>query len=335
LNSRAGALARFLPRQMSSTQSIWSKIMKKVILLCTSLCAMVLLISSSPVRAQNVAWVAPNGLDSNVCSQTAPCGSFQGAINKGSVSQINCLASGSYGHFTITASITVDCGAGNIGEVVVSGGDAITINTTSAATIVLRHLALNGLHFGFFGINATSFSSGTLIVEDCMIHGFDFSSQVGIDFSPTSGRGLLQVSNSQIFDNGTGVVVGPASGQIASVTLNRVELVANAFDGLFLGGAGVVAGTMRDSVVGENGQTGVLAEAGQVFFTVEESSIVDNLVNGIQTNSAGSAIKVAASTIGGNGTGVLASSGSIVSFGNNQISDNGADGNFTSTKALK
>jgi hypothetical protein len=78
-----------------------------------------------------------------------------------------------------------------------------------------------------------------------------------------------------------------------------------------------------------------LAEAGQVFFTVEESSIVDNLVNGIHTNSAGSAIKVAASTIGGNGTGVLASSGSIVFFGNNQISDNGNDGNFTSTKPLR
>ena len=57
--------------------------------------------------------------------------------------------------------------------------------------------------------------------------------------------------------------------------------------------------------------------------------------HGIQSASAGSSVKVGASTIGGNGTGVLASSGSIVSFGNNQISDNGSDGNFTSTKALK
>ena len=92
---------------------------------------------------------------------------------------------------------------------------------------------------------------------------------------------------------------------------------------------------MRDSIVGENGNSGVVAQSSQVFFTVEESSIVDNLVNGIQTNSAGSAIKVAASTIGGNGTGVLASAGSIVSFGDNHMSDNGSDGNFTSTIALK
>jgi hypothetical protein len=317
---------------MSSTQSIWSKIMKKVVLLCTSLCAMVLLFSAGPARAQFALWVSPSGNDSNSCFETSPCLTFQGAINKGNVIQINCLTSGSYGTFTITASITVDCGSGNVGNIISSNTHGIQITTTSAATIVLRHLSLNGIGATSDGIHLSSFSSGTLIVEDCMIHGY---SGDGIDFSSTSGRGLLQVSNSQIFGNGSGIAVSQPSGQIASVTLNKVELVANALFGLGFGGSGVVAGTMRDSVVGENGDTGVLAFAGQVFFTIEESSIVDNLVNGIRTNSAGSAIKVGSSTIGGNGTGVLASAGSIVSFGNNQISDNGSDGTFTSTKALK
>ncbi len=165
-----------------------------------------------------------------------------------------------------------------------------------------------------------------------MIYGYH--NGFGIFFEPASGRGLLQVSNSQVFDNVTGIGVIAAGSQIASVTLNRVELVANSADGLGFGG-NVVAGTMRDSVAGENGNSGLVTSASQVFFTVEESSIVDNLVNGIQTNSAGSVVKVAASTIGGNGTGILASSGSIVSFGDNHISDNGSDGNFTSTKALK
>jgi hypothetical protein len=72
-----------------------------------------------------------------------------------------------------------------------------------------------------------------------------------------------------------------------------------------------------------------------VFFTVEESSIVDNLVNGIQTNSANAYVNVGASTIGGNSTGVLASSGSLISFGNNQMSANGTNGNFTSTTGLR
>jgi hypothetical protein len=309
--------------------------MRKIILVCASLFTMVLSISASPVLAQSVLWVSATGSDGNACSQAAPCLTFQGAINKGSVSQINCLSSGSYGPITITAPITIDCGTGNVGNIVSSSGSGITINTSATATIILRHLALNGLsaNSAVEGIFASSFFGGTLIIEDCMIHGYHGG--FGIVFEPTNGRGLLQVSNSQIFDNVNGIQVAPDSGQIASVTLNRVELVANTGDGLVLAGQGVVAGTMRGSVVGENGVSGVVANASQVFFTVEESSIVDNLVNGIQTNSAGSIVNVGASTIGGNGTGVKATSGSLISFGNNQMSTNATNGSFTSTTPLQ
>ena len=119
--------------------------MRKLILLGTLLCAMVLSISASPSRAQNVLWVFSAGNDANPCTQVNPCATFQGAISKGSVSQINCLNSGNYGAFTITASITVDCGTGNVGNVAVGAGNAITISAASAATIVIRHLSLNGL----------------------------------------------------------------------------------------------------------------------------------------------------------------------------------------------
>src|SRR5260221_4292965 len=110
--------------------------MRTVVLLCTVLCEMVLTISASPVRAQAVLWVSAKGSDANACVVTAPCASFQGAINKGGVSQINCLTSGNYLPFTVTASIIIDCGTGNIGNVFVnvSGYTAITINTTAAAT---------------------------------------------------------------------------------------------------------------------------------------------------------------------------------------------------------
>jgi hypothetical protein len=303
--------------------------MRKPIMVCTSLCAMVLFISASPARAQNALWVSPTGNDINACTPSAPCATFQGAINKGSVSQINCLASGNYGQASITASITIDCGTGNMGNIV-QNANAITISA-GAATVILRHLSLNGLG-GAAGIQTTSFS-GTLIIEDCMIHGYH--NGPGIFFAPTGGRGLLQVSNSQIFDNSDGIVVQPSSGQIASVTLNGVELIANLGIGLNFNGAGVVAGTMRNSVAGENGTSGVVANAGQVFFTVEESSIVDNLTAGIVTKSPGSIVNVASSTIGGNGTGVGAISGSIISFGDNHMSTNATNGNFTSTTPLQ
>jgi hypothetical protein len=284
--------------------------------------------------AQIVAWVGPSGSDTGTtCDQTAPCATFQYAVgNVSGVTQINCLGSGNYGAVTITASIIIDCGTGNVGTVSISGpATAIAINTNSAVTVVLRHLSLNGNSMVGTGISGGLFS-GTLIVADCLIQGFNGS---GLDFEPSGGRGLLQVSNSEFFDNQVGIGVIPASGQIASMMLNRVELVGNSVTGLALQGSGVIAGTMRKSLAADNGNYGVYANASQVYFTVEESSVVDNLTVGILTDSAGAVVNVGASTIGGNGTGVLASSGSIISFGNNQTSANGSNGSFSSTAALQ
>jgi hypothetical protein len=315
---------------MSSTQSIWSKIMRKIILLCASLFTMALLFSAGPARAQNVLWVSATGNDASGCGQTTPCATFQGAYNKGSVSQINCLSSGTYGPIVITTSLTIDCGTGNVGNIV-SG--TITINASSAVTVVLRHLSLNGLGSAGNGILAF-ISSGSLTVEDCTVQNY---TGAGIGFEPSSGRGLLQVSNSQVINNGFGISVLPENGQIASVTLNRVEVSGNGNTGLSLAavGTGVVAGTMRDSLVASNATDGVLTSATQVFFTVEESSIIANLSNGIHAFSAGSNLNVTASTISGNGTGIKATQGSIVSFGNNTLNGNGSDGAFTSTTSLK
>ena len=305
--------------------------MRKLVLLCASLCSMVLLFAVSPVRAQSVLWVAASGNDANACGQTTPCATFQGAINKGGVAQVRCLTSGNYGVVSsITGSITIDCGTGNVGTVSATSNSAINIATSSAATIVLRHLSLNGNNSASFGIVTNPFASGTLVIEDCTIQGFG----EGIAFSPSLGRGFLQVSDSRIFNNAFGIDIQPANNQIASVALNRLELTGNTLDGLFLGGS-IVAGTMRDSLVAGNARNGVFALATQVFFTVEESSIVANLTAGIETHSAGTVVNVGASTIGGNGTGVLPTAGSLISFGNNQMSANGANGNFTSTTALR
>jgi hypothetical protein len=307
---------------------------RKLIPLWTSLCAMLLLMSARPVHAQAVLWVASNGNDSNVCSQASPCLTFQGAVNKGNVAQINCLTSGDYGPVFIQASITIDCGTGNIGIIENGDATAVIINTAVPATIVLRHLSMNGLgspNNGFQGISAL-IPSGTLVVEDCTIQGYANSD--GIQFLPFGGRGLLQVSNTQIVNNAGGIVVRPGSGQIASVTLSGVAMVANSSVGLVLTGTGIVAGTMRDSIVGENAY-GVYVDATQAFFTIEESSVIANVTAGIHTQSAGAVLNVGASTIGANAVGVDPQAGSIISFGNNQFSANAADGNFTGTKALK
>jgi hypothetical protein len=320
-------------------------IMKMLMLICGSLLAMAFSTATTPVHAQTLGWVSSNGSDANNCSQTSPCATFAGVIGKGGFSQINCLGSGNYGALnaatlSITSSIIIDCGEGNVGEMQIStiagGNAAININASSALTVVLRHLSLNGSGVsgsGTYGIFTQSFPSGTLIVENCTIHGFGAG---GIEFDPSLGRGTLVVSNSLLYGNGgESIKVAPSSGQIASVAIDGVKII-NGADGLSLEGAGVVAGTIRHSLVGLNSNVGIFVSAtGGVFFSVEESTIVDNLQQGIRTTSAAAIVNVGASTIGGNGTGVRSDAGSIISFGNNQMSANGSNGTFTSTTALQ
>jgi hypothetical protein len=306
--------------------------MRKIVLLCA-----MLLLSANPVLAQigPALWVSATGSDANACSQAAPCATFQGAINKGGAAQINCLTSGNYGAFTVNRTLVVDCGTGNIGNILVSTQvSAITITATFGITVTLRHLSLNGLGAtALHGIDASSFFGGTLIVEDCTIH--DFTDGNGIFFSPTSSRGLLQVSNTQLYNNNWGIFVSPSSGQIATLSLSNIEVLTGDNGGVALTGNGVVAGAMRDSIVGGAQDHGVFSNAGQAFFTIQNSMIIANIGPGITTQSSGSFINVGSSTIGANGTGVLATSGSIISFGNNQMSVNGTDGSFTSTATLK
>ena len=167
-----------------------------------------------------------------------------------------------------------------------------------------------------------------------MIQGFNTTSSYGIGFSTSGGRGQLQVSNSQIFNNTGGIAVFPSNGQIDSVTLSGVELIINSAYGLVLTGSGVVAGTMRNSTVGENAY-GVYVDAPQAYFSILDSTVVANPTAGIYNQSAGAIINVGTTAIGANGVGVDINGGTIISFGNNQFSANGIDGFFTSTKALK
>jgi hypothetical protein len=290
------------------------------------------LISVIPARAQNVLWVSPGGNDGNVCSQLAPCLTFQGAINKGSVSQINCLASGNYGVITITSSITIDCGSGNVGNIAATTTRSITINAASTVNVVLRHLSLNGFGTAFNGIITTGSFAGSLTIEDCAFQGY---AGAAIGFQPNNGRGLLQVSNTQLANNGFAISANPMNNQIASVILNRVVISGSGVNGITLEGAGTVVGTMRDSVVASSATEGIVASASQVFFTIESSSIIANLANGIHATTAGSNLNVTGSTISGNIRGVNATAGSIVSFGNNTLNGNATDGAFTSTTTLK
>ena len=321
---------------------------------------------TAPACAQATrTWISGVGSDSNPCSRTAPCKTWAGAIGVTAAGgEIDALDPGGFGAVTITQSITLDGGGGQVADVLVSGTSGIVIAAAANDVVTIRNVRFQGLlgngsNPGSAGTNGIQINTaGSVLVENCVIENFaqnginntptsggtkltvkntilSNNASAGISFQPQNGRGLLEVSDSEIFGNQSGIVAQPTIGQIASVTLDQVKLTGNTQNGLVLGGAGVVAGTMRNSVAGSNTLDGVLANADQVFFTVEEFSIVANLSSGIHANSAGTNLNVTASTISGNGTGVKATSGSIVSFGNNTLNGNGSDGAFTSTAALK
>jgi hypothetical protein len=307
------------------------KVMKPLMFLCALLYAVGFFVVASPAYATNSqSFVASSGSDSNACTQAAPCLTFGHAIGQTSAGgEIDCLSGGNFGPVTITQSITIDCGEGQAGTASSNGEASITLNTSSSTVIIIRNLNLNGFGAPSYGIDTQSFPGGTLIIQHCTIKNFG---GYGINFAPSSGRGVMQISDTAISNNQYGVLVNPASNVIASVVFDRVEITGSAGGGaaaIAFEGNGTIAGTLRQSLIAENGSYGVYTSAAAVYFTVEETSIVDNLVYGIVSLSSGTNFEVGASTIGGNGTGVSAQSGTIYTFGNNQISANGSNGSFT------
>src|SRR6478752_10655610 len=82
-----------------------------------------------PANAQATrTWVSGVGDDANPCSRTAPCKTFAGAISKTAVGgEINALDPGGYGTVTITKSITIDGGGGQVASILASGTNGIVI----------------------------------------------------------------------------------------------------------------------------------------------------------------------------------------------------------------
>jgi len=305
----------------------------------TSLCAMALIVAGTSAYGQ--AFVSSTGNDANTCTEAAPCLTFQRALTQTVAGgSITCLNTGQYSSttLTITQSVTIDCHDGNSGRMDLSssGTIAVNIDATSAVHVTLRHLSLVGTS-GSSGVVTTGFPPGSsLTIQESYIDGFG-GSGFGVSFTPTgTGRSSLSISNSSLSGNGVAVSVAPPSGMITSVLFTGSGMGGSTNDGLDLAGAGVTAGDMRGCTVADNNGNGFTgSSAGGVYFTIEGSTFSANLGVGIETNSAAASVDVAASTIGGNGTGVKSLSGLLTSFGDNHISANGVNGTFTNTIPLQ
>jgi hypothetical protein len=293
---------------------------------------LVLALQAAPARAQATrTWVSGVGDDANPCTRTAPCKTFAGAISKTVASgEIDCLDPGGFGALTITKSITIDCGA-TLGSVLAAGTNGFNINGANI-TVNLRNLSINGAGTGLIGINFISGNSLTL--TNVSVMNFNAGSAIGVLFAPNAANTVLEVNNSVITSNGLapttggGIVVQPAVGGNAEVVISDSRIENNSDAVRANSTSGTVIMTVRESTLANNRGSGINSIAGNgILIMLDRDTISNNFQNGVISSGGNSMVRINASAISGNGTGVSSAAGGVVrSYKNNAINGNAVDG---------
>jgi hypothetical protein len=280
-------------------------------------------------------WVSGVGDDANPCSRTAPCKTFAGAISKTAPGgEINVLDPGGFGAVTITKALTIsNDGVGSAG-VLVSGTNGIVVSAGVSDVVVLRGLDIEGLGTGLAGIKVLQ--AGAVHVEKCTINNF---TQIGIDFSPTSATtatSQLFVSHTIIRDNNGassgGIRIKPGSNVNARAMIEETQLSNNNF-GLRAdasGGGLSTNVTVQGGSASGNLNASLVAVGGGTTLNTTIHLMIDGTAisnNGFGPRADGATVRFGNTTVTGNGTGVSAvNGGQLLSYGNNRIDGNTADG---------
>jgi hypothetical protein len=305
----------------------------------------------APAQAQATrTWISGVGDDANPCSRTAPCKTFPGAISKTAAGgEIDCLDPGGFGAVTIVKSITLDCGGGiggQVGSILASGTNGVTINAPTNAIVKIRNMTINGIQAsGSAGLSGIQFrAGGALIVEHVGIFGFGGSTgnNGGVDFEPglnVAGNSakLEMVDVETQFNLGDGVLIKASNGGIASATLVRVSAINNTGSGVRVDNTNLTSGngvsvSIFDSNASGNGTgVSVLTPAGTVAATVSvtHSVIAQNTVFGLLSSGTNASIIMGTNAVIGNATG-MAGAGALKSYQDNYFY-NGATGTSNGT----
>jgi hypothetical protein len=270
------------------------------------LIALVLIGASVAYGQASRTWVSGVGDDANPCSRTAPCKTFAGAISKTAVGgEIDALDPGGFGALTITKSITIDGGGGQVASVLVAGTNGIVVTDGGAGTanVILRNLRINGLKdSGNGGINGINFLSGhDLNVENCVIFGFNTN---GINISLNQAQqGTVHIINTIIKNvGGVGIRATNAQTPAVHVGIDHTSVMVSGANGI---------------------------ESAQHSHVVVNNSFVEHAVNGLiaaDATSSDAVLTIDHSDISFNGNGVTAGAGGTVSVGDSKLAFNSACG---------
>src|SRR5215467_8516262 len=202
--------------------------MRKINLLA---CLAIVLLGTTLMSAQATrTWVSGVGDDANPCSRTAPCKTFAGAISKTAPGgEIDALDPGGYGALTITKSITLDGGGGQVASVLVAGTNGIVVAAGSTDVVIIRNIRFDGLlgsGNANAGINGIRFISGkTLVIENCDIFGFNNN---GIDIA-NNQTSQVTVKNTTVTNVASVGLRATTSAGTVGVSIDESQFTANGF----------------------------------------------------------------------------------------------------------
>jgi len=260
-------------------------------------------------------WVSGVGDDVNPCSRTAPCKTFAGAISKTAPGgEIDVLDPGGFGAVTITKPITIDGGAGQIAGVLVSGTNAIVVQAGNGDVVTLRNLDINGLGSGLTGILINS--AGIVYIDNCQIYGF---TQNGI----TDNRTANQNPAAQLFVNDCflrantvgGIGINGNSANHTRAFIDHCRIEENLGFGVSASNSNIIH--VMNSIVSGNRFEGVKID------TSASANVINCVLNGNTTGALnnGATFTLTDTSIMNNGS--LGVSGTMTTFGNNRVINNG------------
>jgi Periplasmic copper-binding protein (NosD) len=254
-----------------------------------------------PAHAQSRVSVSVHGLDTNPCTESQPCRTFQQAYDTAPANgEINVLDPADYGPLTITHGISIQAhGFGGITRTVSCDGcAAITIAVTTSDPVSLNGLLIDGGGSGKYGIYITSGPSVQIL--NSVVRQF----LCGICDRTISPKSSLLIEDTIASDNrADGILIAPNRGSV-DAAFNRIT-ANNNYNGVHIDNRNT---TIANSVMSNNAEAGLQCPG---------------------------VVWLAKTVISGNRVGVYSSGGTVNSFGDNYITDNKISvlGSLTSVSA--
>src|ERR1700730_2303175 len=289
-----------------------------------------LCLPTAPAQAQaSRTWVSGVGDDVNPCSRTAPCKTWAGAISKtANGGEIDALDPGGFGAVTITKSITLDGGGGQVASILVTGTNAVNVSAQATDVIILRNLRLNGiLNSGSPGLTGVQVNTAAkVVIEKCDIFGFNTAA---VNVTPGSENTKnVKIKEATMKNNQAGVLSKPTGGATVNMSIDHSFIDANVggamkIDGTGGGSSNVSVNDTSLSLNGGAGANGVSGASGNVAIDLMRVTITKNGGAGVQANISGggtSTVTVGDSMLSNNASAWQALNGaSLLSYKNVQV----------------